>query len=154
MCEENIRTRNIHIPTYHCRKGCYKYSFFPSALNNWFNLDDAISRLLTFTCSIQNSAYNIFGQKGFKFQTRLRFSYLNEHRFRHNFQDCLNPLCHCSLETEDTLHYLLQCYHFSQHRFDLMNSVQSVSDSSEFLCENVKKDTLLSGDSETKTKLF
>ena len=31
-------------------------------------------------------------------------SHLNEHKFRHNFQDCLNPLCSCSLEIEDTVH--------------------------------------------------
>ena len=36
---------------------------------------------------------------GIKYLSRLRLtlSYLNFHKFRHNFQDCLNPLCPCSL---------------------------------------------------------
>ena len=62
--------------------------------------------------------------------------WVNEHRLRHNFQDCLNPLCSCSLESENRLHYLLHCYHFSQHRIDLMNSVESVSNIFESSCDN------------------
>ena len=27
-CEQTIRTRNNHIPSYHCRTDCFKYSFF------------------------------------------------------------------------------------------------------------------------------
>ena len=71
--------------------------------------------------------YTISDSKGLKLLIRLCAGfneYLNEHRFCHNFQDCLNPLRSCSLEIEDTLHYLLHCYHFSKHRIDLMNSVK------------------------------
>ena len=32
---------------------------------------------------------------------------LNEHRFRHNFKECMNLACSCILEIEDTSHYLL-----------------------------------------------
>ena len=65
---------------------------------------------------------------------------LNEHRFRHNLQDYMNPLCSCSLEIEDTSHYLLRCHHFSQYRTDLMNSVKSILENFESLSGNVKKD--------------
>ena len=27
------------IPTFNCKTGCFKYSLFPSTLNDWFNLD-------------------------------------------------------------------------------------------------------------------
>ena len=83
-----------------------------------------------------------------KLLTRLRigFSDLNEHRFRHNFQDCMNPLCSCSLDIEDTSHYLLHCHHFSQHRIDLMNSVNSIYENFDSLSDNNKKDVLLFGD--------
>ena len=77
---------------------------------------------------------------------RLDFSHLNEHRFRHNFKNCMNPLCPCSLEIEDTLHYLLHCHHFSVYRRDLMNSVKSVNNNFESLPDNAKKDVLLYGD--------
>ena len=61
---------------------------------------------------------------------RLGFSHFNEHRFRHDFENCVNPLCSCSLEAEDTLHYLLHCHHFNQQRLDPMNdNFQSLSDS-------------------------
>ena len=77
-----------------------------------------------------------------KFLTRLRlgFSRLNEHRFRYNFQNCMNPLCFCSLEIEDTSHYLLHCHHFSQDHIDLMNSVKLILKNFESLSGNVKKD--------------
>ena len=49
--------------------------------------------------------------------------------------------------TEDTLHYLLHCHHFSQHRLDLMNSVKSVLDNFKSLPDSDKKDIFLYGDS-------
>ena len=84
-----------------------------------------------------------------KFLTRLclGFSHLNEHRFQHNFQDFMNPLCSCSLDIGDTSLYFLHCYYFSQHHIDLMNSVKSILESFQYLPENVKKDILLYGES-------
>ena len=68
-------------------------------------------------CPVQNSVFNISNPKGLILLTRLRvsFSHLNEHRFRYNFENCINPLSSCSLVTENTLHYLLHCHHFSQY---------------------------------------
>ena len=57
-----------------------------------------------------------------------------------------------SLEIEDALHYLLHCHHFSQYRIDLMNGVKSVSEKFESLCDNVKKDVFVYGNSQ-KQKL-
>ena len=157
--ETTIRARNNNIPLYKCRKNCFRNSFFSSTLNDWLNLDINIRnsefitlfkcRLLSFIRPVQNSIYNIFDPKGLKFLTRLRLglSHLNAHRFRHNFQDSLNPLCSCSLETEDTSHYLLHCHHFSNHRAHLMNSVKSVCDNFESMSDKVKKNVLLYGDS-------
>ena len=104
-CEYAINTRNCHIPMYHCRTDCFKYSFLPSALRDWFKLDESIrnsesisiftTKLLSFIRPAQSSIYNILDQIGIKLLTRLRldFSNLNEHRFRYNFKNCLNPLC-------------------------------------------------------------
>ena len=33
---------------------------------------------------------------------RLGLSHLADHKFRHNFQDCLNPICSCGQEIETT----------------------------------------------------
>ena len=156
-CNQTIRARNSHILIFHYRTDCFKYSFFPSTLKDWSNLDDNIrnsesisvfkSKLLLLIRPLQNSVFNIFDPK---LVTRLLlgFSHLNEHRFQHDFENCINPLCSCSVETEDTLHYLLHCHHFLQHPFDLMNSVKSVLDNFESFSDNDKKGILLYGDSQ------
>ena len=122
--QQTIVTRNSSVPTFHCRTDCFKYSFFPSTLKDWFNLDASIrnsesiaifkSRLLSLIGPSQSNVYNIFDPIGLKLLTRLRLglSHLNEHKLRRNFQDCLNPLCLCSLEIEDTIHYLLHYQYF------------------------------------------
>ena len=104
--------------------------------------------MLSFIRPIANNVYNIFDPIGLKLLTRLclDFSHLNEHRFRHNFQDCMNPLCSCNLDIEDTSHYLLHCHHFSQHCIDLMNSVNSIYENFDSQSDNNKKDVLLFGD--------
>ena len=110
-CKTNFRTRNNSIPTFNCWTNCFKYSFFPCTLNDWFNLSignsESIlifkSKLLSFIRPVQTNISNTFDTKGLKFLTRLRLrlSHLNEHRFWHNFQDCLNPWCSCSLKIEN-----------------------------------------------------
>ena len=107
-CEAAIRTRNNNVLTYNCRTDCFKYSFFPSTLKDWFWLYINIrnsepislfkSRLLLFICPNQRNIYNIFDPIGLKLLTRLHLvlSHLNECKFCHNFQDCLNPFCSCS----------------------------------------------------------
>ena len=109
---------------------------------------------MTFIRPVQNSVFNIFDPKGIKLLTRLRleFSHLNDHRFRHNFQNCVNPLCSCSLNTENTEHYLLHCHHFIHHRIDLMNSVNSVLYKFESLSDTDKKEILLYGDPQLDNK--
>ena len=136
--QQTTRTRINRMPTFHCRTDCLKNSFFPSTLNDWYKLDETIrisesisifkSRLLSFIRLLESNVYNIFDPIGLKLLTRLRlgFSYLNEHRFPHNFQDCMNPPCSCSLEIEDTSNYRLHCHNFSQYRIDLMNSVKLI----------------------------
>ena len=79
--EQTIRTRNNHIPSYHCRTDCFKYSFFPSTLSDWFKLDENIrnsesiatlkSRLLPSIRPVQSNIYHIFDPKGLKILTRL-----------------------------------------------------------------------------------
>ena len=132
-CTLTVRTRGNRLPTFHCRTDCFRNSFFQSTLNDWFNLDVELrnskslaifkTKLVSFIRPVSSNVYNIFDPVGLKLLTPLRlgFSHLNEHRFHHNFQDCINPLCSCSLDIEDTSHYLLHCHHFVQHRIDLMN---------------------------------
>ena len=91
--QQTTRTRINYMPTFHCCTDCFKNSFFPSTLNDWYKLDETIknsesvsifeSRLLSFIRPLESNLYNIFDPIGLKFLTRLRlgFSHLSEHRF-------------------------------------------------------------------------
>ena len=35
-CQQSIRTRKTYIPSFHCRTDCFKNSFSPSILSDWF----------------------------------------------------------------------------------------------------------------------
>ena len=168
-CEQRIRTKNNHVPSDHCRTDCFKYSFFPSTWNDWFKLDESTrnsesiaifkSRSLSFICLVQSNIYHIFNLKGQKFLNHLRLGlcHLNEHKFPHNFQDCLNALCSCSFEIEDIFNYLLLCQNFSNHRIDLMNGVKSVISNFKSMNDKGKRDILSYGDSrfdENKNKII
>ena len=63
--------------------------------------------------TIQNLIYNIHDPMGVKYLARLRLGlfHLNDQKFKHNFQDCLNPLCTCILDVESTIHYFLHCHY-------------------------------------------
>ena len=95
---------------------------------------------------IQNSICKIHDPLGIKLLTRLRLglSHLNGHRFRHNFQDCLNPLRSCSLEVEPNIHFFLHCQHFIQSRQTLLDSVTKIVNISN-LTDDVLVNLLLYG---------
>ena len=108
------------------------------------------TRLLSFVLPNQSNMFNIFDPIGSNLLTflRLGLSHLNEHKFCHNFQNRLNPLCSCSLKNEDTTHYLLHCQQFSNHCYDHRNSVKSIISNFEFLTDNNRIDIFLYGDSQ------
>ena len=132
-CVYNTRNQD-QIDTYYCRTDLFKYSFFPYTIVEWNKLDVTLRNaksLLIFKNSllkigrpIQNSILTIHDPLGIKLLTRL--SHLNEHRFRHNFQDCLNPLCSCSLEVEPTTHFFLHCHNSNQFQQTLLDSVKKI----------------------------
>ena len=53
-----------------------------------------------------NSVFDLHHPIGIKPLNKLRvdFSHLNEHKFRLNFRDTIDPLCLCNTETETTSH--------------------------------------------------
>ena len=56
---------------------------------------------------------------------RLKFSVLNEHKFRHNFRS-LTPLCACGNDMEDNEHFLLRCPQFDVMRQDLFGRLSEI----------------------------
>ena len=77
---------------------------------------------------MSNPVYNIQNYICLKFLTRLKLgsSHLNEHRFNHNVENCINPLCTCSLEVESTAHFFLHCHHYHNIRAKLLNSLEVI----------------------------
>ena len=91
--KQATRTRRKRMPTFHCGTNCFKNSFFPSTLNDWYKLDETIgnsesisifkSKLLSFICPLESNVFDIFDSIAMKFYTRLRLSFrhLIEYRF-------------------------------------------------------------------------
>ena len=87
------------------------------------------TNILKFIRPSPNSVYNCHNPKGLKFITRLRLglSHLREHKFKHNFQDTINPLCICGLDLESTEHFLLHCPQFVNERCTLLNTIGNIN---------------------------
>ena len=102
-------------------------------------LDTTSSETLTFLLESLNGAIQILP---FRTQTVLlfskilfyqtyhktvrRLSHLCEHKFKHNFQDCLNPVCSCDLDIESTPHFLLHCIIANDERYPLQSPLNKV----------------------------
>ena len=109
------------------------------SIKEWSNLDQQIrksksisifkSNILKFIRPKPNNVYYCHNPKGIKLLRRLRlgFSLLREHKFKCNFQDCLNPLCLCGDEIKNSTHYLLDCPTHTNKRLTLLNKIKSVN---------------------------
>ena len=77
---------------------------------------------------IPKPIYNAHSPVGLKLLSRLRLglSHLNQHKFNHNFLDCLNPLYSFSFEVESVSHFFLHCYYYSNIRSAFLNELQSI----------------------------
>ena len=118
-----------------CRTEYFANSFFSYTVKEWNNLSLEIHKsvsyevlknsLLKLIRPSPNSLFNVSDSLATKLLTRLRlgFSHLREHKFNHNFQDTMNPLCPCSLESESPTHFFLRCQNFTDLRKCLMNEL-------------------------------
>ena len=135
----NYNTQNFdHIDLYYCRTGIFKYSFFPYTIVEWKKLDANLKNVKSYMCfwnsllkigrPVQNSIYKVFNPLGIKFlaRLRLRLSHFNEHKFKYNFWNCLNPLHSCSLEVESPIHFFLHCHFFDKFWQILLETVEKI----------------------------
>ena len=118
----------------------YKNSFFPFCCSQWNLLDSHLrempsivsfkNALTRFYRPVSSMVYNVHHPKGIIQLNRLRvgFSHLKDHKFRHNFQDTIDPFCNCSTNAiETTEHYLLQCSDYSTQRSTLFDDLNKAS---------------------------
>ena len=118
------------------KKGDFsKNSFFSLTIKEWNNMDPQIrksksisifkSNILKFIRPKPNNVYYCHNTKKIKLLTRLRLGlrYFCELKFKHSFQDCLNPLWLCGNEIETSIHYLLHCPTYTNERLTLLNKI-------------------------------
>ena len=119
------------------RTDTFKYSFFPWTILEWNKLDLTLCKssykifknsLLKMIHPLLNPVYDLYNPLGLHLLTRLRqrLSHLNEHKFNHNFKNCVNPLFTYSLEIESTLHFFLHCNHCNNICSTLLNELKSL----------------------------
>ena len=79
----------------------------------------------------ENSLFSIHNPVVVKLLTRLRLqlSHLNEHIFRHGFQDTISPMCSCNAEIESNEHFLLRCHFYSFQRLELFDKINKINSS-------------------------
>ena len=132
-----ITRQTDKIESFYCRTDVFKNSFFPFVIDEWNKLKPEIRNVDSFLkfrkliLNLDNGrplcnpifCNPIFRPIGLKYLTRLHIglSHLNENMFNHNFQDCINPLCTCSLEPESNSHFFLCCHHYTSLHANLMN---------------------------------
>ena len=134
-----------------------KSSFFLSTIIEWNKLDHNIRNssslnifrksILKFIRPSSNSFFNCHNPKGIIFFTRLLLglSHLREHKFKHSFQDSLNPPWSYDLDIESTTHYLLHCSTYISERRILLSTIENIDNNLLDLCEPVLIKTLLFG---------
>ena len=91
------------------------------------------NNILKFIRPKPSSFFNFSNLKGIRLTTQfhLELSHLREHKFKYNFQYCLNSLSSCGSSSASTSHFLLHCpiFKWSQNSFlsNLMNINYKIS---------------------------
>ena len=129
-----------NIPAIHVKQDHFKNSFFPSTISKWNKLHWKIrssrslsifkKNLLNFTRPCANSIFNTHNPYEIKLLTRLLLglSHILDHKFRHCFQDTLNPLCDCGNDTEAITHFFLHSTSFHTPRQILLNNIRNINE--------------------------
>ena len=133
-------TRSVQkreIPFFKTKTNFSKNTFFPAVILEWNKLDinsrnsascNVFKRvILKFTRPELDQMFNVNSSEGLKFtRIRLGLSHLADHKFRHNFQDCVNPVCSCDQEIETSTHFLLHRsnYHCARQTLFKIESIQ------------------------------
>ena len=116
----------------------FKNSFFLEVITEWNNLDISICNsslchifknlILKFLRPEPNRISSTQNFEGLKLLTRMRLSlsHLDDHKFRPNFQDCLNPICSCGQDTKTASHFLLLCLNYRCARKTILETINLI----------------------------
>ena len=132
-------SRNANnIPLARVNYSFFMNTFFPSTVTQQNKLDLSVhnstslnvfkGRLLQFVKPFGNSVFTCHNPIEMKYLIRLsiRFNNLRCHKFKHGFLDTVNPLCSCSISTENTVYYFLHQPNFSTPQNAFLNEIATV----------------------------
>ena len=133
----------------------FKKIFFPYYIDEWNKLNPEVRNAKSMhkfkksnkTEQLKNSLHNLHDLPGVKLLSRIRlqFCHLNEHKFRHGFNETANPMCPCGTEVETNEHFLLRCHCFSSKRSELFDNAYNLGPSFSKLNNKEKVAYLLYG---------
>ena len=85
--------------------------------------------LLDFIRPSGNIAFNCHNPREVKLLTRLGLglNHLREHKFKHGFQDSLNPICSRGNDIETLAHIFLHCPHYCHERSTFLNTIRNIN---------------------------
>ena len=129
----SLRTSD-NIPCFNTKHNFFKNSFFPSTIIEWNKLDLTLRKYDSFNIfkkeilKFIRPSSNCHNPIGIKYITRIRLglSHLREHKFKHSFQDSINPICNCGNDVESAIHFYLHCPLYSNERCTLLNSLSKI----------------------------
>ena len=103
--------------------------------------------LFKFILPSENSVFLCNNPEGIQLLTRLKLglSDLQEHKFKHKFQDTLNPICNCGDYIESSCNYPLHCSLYTNERLALLNDIQGIDNSILELSDSHIVEVLLHG---------
>ena len=83
---------------------------------------------MEFTRPSPNGIFNICNPYGIKLLTRLLLgsSILNEHKFKHGFNDIINPICFCGGDVESINHLFLHCLEYCEAKQTLFGNIRNI----------------------------
>ena len=115
----------------------FNHTYFQNCVREWNQLNQSIrncptisgfkQQLVRLVRPTKKSTFGAHDIEGVRLLTRSRvqFSDLREHRFRHRFH-CSSPMCLCQTGIEDNEHFLLHCPRYTIYRKDLIDRVSNI----------------------------
>ena len=84
--------------------------------------------ILKFIRPEPNQVSNVESSEGLKLLIRIRFgwSHLADHKFRHNFQECINSICSCDQDIETSTYFLFHCSNYHCVRQTLFKNINNI----------------------------
>ena len=104
----------------------FSHTYFQNCMREWNQSDESIKSSPTISV-FKRELMSLIRPKIRSSRSRVEFSDLREHRFRHNFQ-CSGPMCFCQTGIENNEHFLLHCLSHSSDRRYLLDRISNVVD--------------------------